>query len=64
MELFGVLLETSVELLWILCLGDVLLLLIDDIFEIIFARIAVSSARVRLNALIVEGVPAHEMNRW
>jgi len=64
MELFGVLLETSVELLWILCLGDVLLLLVNDILEIIFARIAVSSARVRLNALIVESVATHEVNRW
>ena len=64
MELLGVLLETAIELLWVLCLSDVLLLFVNDIFEIIFARITVSSARVRLNALIVESVTTHEMNRW
>ena len=63
MEFLGVAAQVTVELLWVLRLDVVLLLLVDYVLVLRVADWAVTLPGVRLNALVVEGVPAHEVDR-
>ena len=63
MELLCAAPKVSVELLGVLCLHIVLLLFVDDVLELHIAGVAVAAASVLTDALVVEGVPTHEMNR-
>lgn len=60
LELLGVAAQIAVELLRILGLLVILLLLVDHFLELAEANRAVSLAAVALDALVVEGVAAHE----
>ena len=60
LELLGVAAQIAVELLRILGLLVILLLLVDHFLELAVANRAVSLAAVALDALVVEGVAAHE----
>ena len=64
MELLGVTFQISEELLRLPGLEIVLLLLLDDVFEIVVTNLAVSLSRVGINALVVVGVTTHEMDGW
>ena len=62
MELLGITAQVPEELLWILCLFIVLLFLVNDFFEFTVANGAVALASIAFDALVVEGVAAHEQN--
>ena len=63
MELLGVAIQVSVELLAVVGLLVELLLLLCYFFEGVVAHNAVPSALIAFNALlVVEGVAAHEVN--
>ena len=64
MELLGVGIQITIELLGVLGLKVVLLLALDNLLELRVARVAHTLALVALDALIVESVPAHEVDRW
>ena len=63
MELFGIVLNVSLELLRVLCVSVKSFLLLDDILEVAIAGGAVSRLGIlSLNALVVEGVSTHKVN--
>ena len=62
-ELLGIVLDVSLELLRVFGILIESLLLLDDILEVSIASCAVPCLTVfGLNALIMESVAAHEMN--
>ena len=64
MELLGVTLQVSKELLRLFRLVIVLLFFVDDVLEVVVAYLAVSLSVISINARVVIGVPTHEVNRW
>jgi hypothetical protein len=64
MEFLGVAVQISEELFWVLSLIVILLFLVNDILEVKVACGAVPPASVRLDALVVKGVSAHEVDGW
>ena len=63
MELFGVSIKISLELLGVFGLNIILLLLVSNIFEFVIAFDAESFAGITVNALVVVGVTTHKVNR-
>lgn len=64
MELLGVTLQVSKELLRLFRLVIVLLFFVDDVLEVVVAYLAVPLSVISINARVVVGVPTHEVNRW
>ena len=64
MELLGVTLQVSKELLRLFRLVIVLLFFVDDVLEVVVACLAVPLSVISINARVVVGVPTHEVNRW
>lgn len=64
MELFGVSIQVSLELLSVFGLNVILLLLVSDVFELVVAFGAVSFAGITVNALVMIGVTTHKVNGW
>lgn len=64
MELLGVTLQVSKELLRLFRLVIVLLFFVDDVLEVVVACLAVPLSVISINARVVIGVPTHEVNRW
>ena len=64
MELLGVTLQVSEELLRLFRLVIVLLFFVDDVLEVVVACLAVPLSVISINARVVIGVPTHEVNRW
>jgi hypothetical protein len=64
MELLCIASKVPVELLWVLCLIVILLLLIDDVLEFHIACVAVATACVLTDALVMECMATHEMDCW
>jgi hypothetical protein len=64
MELLGVTLQVSEELLRLFRLVIVLLFFVDDVLEVVVACLAVPLSVISINARVVVGVPTHEVNRW
>ena len=51
-------------MLWVLCLIVILLFLIDDVLEFHIASIAIATACVLTDTLVMECVTTHEMDGW
>ena len=64
MELLGVTLQVSEELLRLFRLVIVLLFFVDDVLEVVVACLTVPLSVISINARVVIGVPTHEVNRW
>ena len=64
MELLGIASKVSVELLWVLCLIVILLFLIDDVLEFHIASVAVATACVFTDTLVMECVTTHKVDGW
>ena len=64
MEFLGITFQVSKELLWLPGLEIILFLFVNNVFEIVVADRAVPLASISVNALIMEGMAAHEMDCW
>lgn len=62
MELLGIASKVPIELLWVLCLIVILLFLINDVLEFHIASVAIATACVLTDTLVMECVSTHEVD--